>query len=218
LSDQIELVFAQTLLAEALRQNGQTGEAASEIGAAFDRIDSVAQEFKDQRIDDIAYFHAYVSLQSVVHGMDGNKPPEETLRARLNDAITRLTDLVKRTPSIRHFRSTLGQAHAARAHNEIISGRLEQASADANSAREILEALAAQYPAVADHHSDVAWVHDTLGRIALARGEQKIARRHFEEATKLQRRALEPAPKNRRFLERLARHQEGIALCDAGVP
>jgi serine/threonine-protein kinase len=218
LTDQIELVYAQTLLAEARRQRGQDREAEDELRDALDRMDSLAKELKNERIDDVAYFHAYTGIQFALSVLDGKVGPDEKLQLRLDDAIERLTDLVKRTPSIRHFRVTLGQAHAARARLHEISKRLDQATADANVAREILQALASQYPKVAEHQSDVASVLDTLGRVALARGKREAANRLFEEASNLQRRALEAAPKNPRFLERLAKHQDGMERSRSSAP
>ncbi len=98
LSDQIELVFAQTLLAEAWHESGRDAEATTELADALARMDGLMREFKDLRSDDVAYFHAYASLQFALRGIDGKEGLDEKSVPvrRLDEAVVTLTDLVKR--------------------------------------------------------------------------------------------------------------------------
>jgi serine/threonine-protein kinase len=52
-SDQIEFVFAQTVLAEASRRSGKVSEAERELRDGLERLSFLVERFKSSRIDDL---------------------------------------------------------------------------------------------------------------------------------------------------------------------
>jgi tetratricopeptide (TPR) repeat protein len=207
LTDQLELIIAQGFLAEGLKQAGYNSEAERELREAISRMDRVADQFRDVTIDDIAYFHAATNMQLARLLIERKGYVGAEALARLDDAIGRLTGIVERSPKVRHWCATLGQAYTVRSRTHELSGQADLSSMDAGRAREVLQSLVTQYPGVPEHLSDLAEVQDSLRRLALARGDQEAATHQLLEAIRLQRKALEVAPENRLFQERLSRYQ-----------
>jgi tetratricopeptide (TPR) repeat protein len=210
LTDQIELVIAQGIQAEGSHRAGLDSEAERQLREALGRMDRLVDQFRDIPIDDIAYFHATTSIELCRLLIERQAGTQDEPLPRLDDAIARLTNIVERSATIRHFRATLGQAYTVRARAHELSRRLDLSKADAGRAREILESLVARYPTIFDHLSELAEVHDTLGRVALARGDREAATREFEEALRLHQKAIEAAPANPLYRERLSKHQAAV--------
>jgi eukaryotic-like serine/threonine-protein kinase len=208
LSDQIELVYARTVLAECCRRQGDRPRAERELQKAVNRMDQLLAQFENIAIDDIAYFHADAALHLADLQLDAHGAVATgELAGRLDTAIRRLSDIVNRSPKIRHYRATLAMAHDIRARFHEQSGHLDLARLDAETSQALLQGLLALYPEIPDHQSDLATALETLGRLDLARGDQEQARGRFREAITLQQRALESAPAHPLYQERLAKHR-----------
>jgi tetratricopeptide (TPR) repeat protein len=208
LSDQIELVFAQTLLAEGMRRSGQMDQAESQLRDSMNRMDSLATEFRDLPIDDIAYFHAFTAVQlAQVQVESKNEGANREALSGLNKAIDQLAELVNRSPKIRHFRSTLAQAYKTRARANESASHLDVAKADADAAHGILKRLVDEYPKIPDHQSDIGEVLDILGRVALSGRDREAASRNFAEAAKRHQSAVDLTPENPLYRERLAKNR-----------
>jgi hypothetical protein len=140
--------------------------------------------------------------------VEAGRKADDELSRLLDDTIESLTDLVDRAPSIWHFRATLAEARGLRARFHEMAGRRYDALVDAKAAEGIFTPLV-ERGANARHRSDLAMVFDTLGRLALAQSDRESAERAFASAIDQQMRALEAAPENTVFRERLVRHQDG---------
>ena len=203
LTDQLDLIQARYTLAEGWEQAGQPDEAESQLRQALELTSLLATRFQGFPIAEIDFFHSWVETRLARLLAQG--PKNEESLSLLDDAVTRLEDLVKRNSDIPHFIAALADALAARAaaHERLHS--IAKARDDAEAGQKALTPLLNDYRDIPDYANLMAEILATQGRMARREGADPKAL--FEKATRYQRAAATKCRENPAFARRLAEYE-----------
>src|SRR5262249_59782823 len=117
--------------------------------------DELDQRLEGFPVPDIDAFHAWASLSLARTLADEPANREEALR-RLGDAIQRLTGLTEKYTEFPHYRDTLAESLAVRAHLHAVASRPVPAESDALAARALLQGLCKGYRQIPDRTNVLA--------------------------------------------------------------
>ena len=203
LTDQLDLIQARYTLAEGWEQAGRPDEAENQLRQALKLTSLLADRFQGFPIAEIDFFQSWVETRLARLLAQG--PKDEESLSLLDDAVTRLEDLVKRNSDIPHFIAALADALAARAAAHERADSIAKARDDAEAGRKALTPLLNDYRDIPDYANLMAEVLATLGRIARREGADPNAL--FEKATRYQNTAATNCRENPAFARRLAEYE-----------
>jgi serine/threonine protein kinase len=203
LTDQLDLIQARYTLAEGWEQAGRPDEAENQLREALKLTSLLATRFQGYPIAEIDFFQSWVETRLARLLAQGSKN-EESL-SLLDDAVTRLENLVKRSSDIPHFIAALADALAARAAAHERSHSIAKAKDDAEAGQKALTPLLSDYRDIPDYANLMAEVLATQGRMARREGADPKA--HFEKAIRYQKTATTKCRENPAFARRLADYE-----------
>jgi serine/threonine-protein kinase len=116
----------------------------------------------------------------------------------LGAAATQWEGLAKNYPKVPMYRESLAEALLARAELRADGNRPDEAGADFEKARQLLEEWVKEYPDLPGARADLGRVYAGLGRLARRTGNKDEADRWFGEAVAALDRAVTQSPNNAR--------------------
>jgi hypothetical protein len=134
------------------------------------------------------------------------KTPERRANAEINAGAAALQweGLARNYPGIPHYREWLGVAYQFRGQLRADAERFDEARADFDKSRQVLEELVKEFPQLPYNHGSLGRTYAGLARLARRSGNEAGAADWFAKAFDALRKAVEQSPDDageRRSLE-----------------
>jgi serine/threonine-protein kinase len=202
--DGVLLAAALNIMALAEREAGHVDAARPLHSEAVKQLQGMIDKRPNGvNLADVLHFMASCRLEQA---RTWAKTPERRANAETNlgAAAVQWEGLAKNYPRVPMYRESLAVAYLARGEIRADAGRPDEARADFDKARTLLEEWVKEYPDLPAARGDLGRAYAGLGRLARQAGDKAEADRRFAEAVASLDAAVERSPdhaRDRRSLE-----------------
>lgn len=182
----MELAMAWGDLGITLARSGKFEEAIPPLDEAIRKAEALLAKNPNDRDLGFIIAAAMVNRGRALAGIEARKAEAGPTLA---EAVSRLEKLARNSPDIANYRRRLAEALSVSAEIHVKDNREEPAREALEKARALLAELLKQNPGHPVDSGLLGGVTGQLARLALARGDREEARRLFEEAVELRKKA-----------------------------